>query len=324
MTGGPEKPRTGQYELSVALRRLSREVAKSNEQIENGGSFKGEDLCAAVDRFVDEFLRIPGAQAELERRAVFLKQSCGLGNEFHRLKSAAMEAYDKQPIKCDPGPEGPPSPTRLAVRDLHQLKRRVSVTLLNDLIGLQQSLKRARRIVVHSAEAATAFDALLNGIDLIRQDAKRDEVDGCHFLWNIYLGQRTDTRERWQRETILAGCAIVGSPYLKSLRRAAKSLRAWVHGLNERGNWGDNPTSSTSPHSGIVLTEQEQAILQYLLEKQGRYLKQVEIEAGTFIGRNTIGMLLNGLRDRGLTRRRSPRGGETITDRGRELLERMH
>jgi hypothetical protein len=105
----------------------------------------------------------------------------------------------------------------------------------------------------------------------------------------------------------------------EELRESIYFVSNFVRGLS-----GDGFVLPGTEKPGGQLTARHKKVLLYLLEMHPCLCKQVDIETGTHISRETVGKVLKDLRALGLTHRpEGERGGEGLTETGLELARTL-
>jgi hypothetical protein len=184
----------------------------------------GWEICQAIERFAHELYRLPAWWAELERRATLIELRCGPDSPFHLAMGAAWSRWRQAPAK----PFGPePSGAKVALHDLRQRKNR-RPALLGEVTDLRGELELLIDSVHLTARIGAAFQKWLDECCEIQREAERLEVDGCYYLYHVYLASRPNPSRtsRFDRAMIQSGG--LGGPALEWVLAAADSLFAWA------------------------------------------------------------------------------------------------
>jgi len=210
------------HALKVAHEKLIVELDKGIEQfdatLENAYA---DEVCAAIERFVDEFRRVPVWADELTTRSTLVLVRCEQGTAFRRRMDGAFNCYHAQPKK----PLGPKrSGAKLAVE---RLKPKSDFRFETDLTEIIGDIERAIQEGVIRVRCQNEFRLWLDECRRIAHDAKRVEADGCVYLLSVYdAGYSSATNWDTAAKTILVGG--MGGAHLEAIKAAVDSLIAWA------------------------------------------------------------------------------------------------
>jgi len=128
--------------------------SKGIDQIKRNMFFSNAaEICAAVERFVDEFDRVPTWEAELRRCAVFVEIQCMQGSGFWRAMDTALEQHRSDPKKAVESGMSRPELTvrRLREEDLQGIGD--EIWLADQVVQARQTVGRAIAEGIFSATA---------------------------------------------------------------------------------------------------------------------------------------------------------------------------
>lgn len=181
------------------------------------------EICLSVEWFVDELSRIPAWQAELERRAGWVRTSCGPQSEFRRVMEAAWKVYRDFP-KTPFGRE--PSPERLYFARLRK-RRNQPIFLLAQVGDMRQELERVIKSGFLKRRVNAAFQRWLERSQGIQCEGWRLEVDGCWCLYNVHQAADPSPSDAAKCAKDLVESSLGGGS-LEWMLAAAESLVSWI------------------------------------------------------------------------------------------------
>ncbi len=209
------------HTLLVAYQRLAEILRDSMNQYSRNLRFSNSsDVCAAIERFVDEFRRVPAWEAELQRRVVFVEEQCAQGSAFRRVLDKAYSRYRSQPRRAV-GPEI--SGAKLAIWELR--RPAADVLSLAQVVKLRRAVERGIREGIFGIRVKAAFKDLSHECRRIEHDGERLKVDGCFFLYHVYLASEPNPPNRSKCARAIME-EEMGGGQLKSIKAAAESLIA--------------------------------------------------------------------------------------------------
>lgn len=175
-------------------------------------------IIRAIERFVHEIKLVPEWMSELERRASLVEVSLGPSSDYgarrrRALKSCAVVPSDfcRATLARD----------RLNDANTVQPRSLAEVQLIRgDIEAIIESAKL-------TPLAVKAYEGWLASCQHIQREAERLEIDGCWFLYHVYLSAEPERSKRSEAARAMLG-GVFGGASLESIRAAAASIIAWI------------------------------------------------------------------------------------------------
>lgn len=209
------------HALKVGRRRLKGVLKDAIDQCKRNRRYSNRRaIFRAVERFVDEFRRVPQWQAELERRAGLVEGLTAPGTTYAQAERAALKSYRRR------------ATDDWALHVESRLRESlIDSPLLWDIAGKRDLLERvfAEGILELTPPAEAAFRQWLHECRAIQREAERLEVDGCCFLYHVHRAVEGDTSQpstSLMRGIIQHGWS--GIDGLEAMRAATDSVVAWA------------------------------------------------------------------------------------------------
>ncbi len=210
------------HELSVAHATLTATLAKEIESYKRNVRFPNpKPVLDTIERFVHELKIVPNWFTELEWRVSLVENTCATGTDYDLAKHRALDTCPPAPQELCRG--------KLAIERLCSGKANPPPCFLAEVVGTRQNieaiLEEPSLGLAHPTREA--FVDLCSECIKVQREAERLEVDGCWYLYHIYLSAEPGCSERSQTARAIMQTDM-GGVNLDPMKAAAESMMAWV------------------------------------------------------------------------------------------------